>query len=61
MFVGNQVLLGLDQFVLVTLLYNRFGFFCRRMHDTLFGKIPLLRELVGTVSCGWWWWTYGWW
>lgn len=44
--VGNQNTLGLDQLVLVVLVYQRCGIFLRRLHDALVGRIPIVREIV---------------
>ncbi len=44
--VGNQNLLGLDQLVLVVLVYIKCGVFLRRLHDAIFAKIPVLRSIV---------------
>jgi hypothetical protein len=30
----------------VTLLYLRLGVYCRRMYDSIFDKLPIIRELV---------------
>lgn len=46
MLVGNQTLLGLDQLVLMALVYVKCGILLRRLHDALFSKIPLVREIV---------------
>lgn len=52
LFIGNQNLLGLDQLVLITLLYWKRALFCRRLHDGLIGKLPFLSFVVsGTMKC----------
>lgn len=51
LFIGNQNLLGLDQLVLITLLYWKRALFCRRLHDGLIGKLPFLSFVVsGTMN-----------
>ena len=46
MLVGNQCLLGLDQLVLITLIYLQCGVFVRRLHDAMFGRIPFISSFL---------------
>lgn len=44
--VGNQNALGWDQLVMVVLIKQKCGIFLRRLHDALFARIPVIREIV---------------
>ncbi|TFJ80140.1 hypothetical protein NSK_008697 [Nannochloropsis salina CCMP1776] len=44
--VGNQCLLGLDQVVFLTLLYLETGVCARRLHDAMFGRVPILSAFL---------------